>query len=93
MTDHRRPRSDRANAANVDRPRFRWFAVYDGQRYRRQASMRGTWGWDVVCTCGWDSRTGGATRTSVLRDIDDHLLHDHGLIAVHGKVYDRLVTP
>lgn len=73
------------------RPRFRWYAVWDGQRYPRMASMRGTWGWDVVCgACGWDSATGGATRSSVLRDIDRHLLHEHDLVTVNGKVYGSL---
>jgi hypothetical protein len=31
------------------------------------AKMRGTWGWDATCSCGWESRTGGATRGSVER--------------------------
>lgn len=43
------------------------------ERIRRQATMRGPWpGYDVTCSCGWESRTGGATRRSV-----EDLLWDH----------------
>ena len=31
----------------------------------RTAQMRGTWGWDVRCSCGMETRTGGATRSSI----------------------------
>ena len=43
----------------------RWY-VYTGEGAARipwQATMRGSWpGFDVVCSCGWESRTGGGTR-------------------------------
>ena len=52
-----------------------WNSSTGEQRKMRHAStMRGTWGWDVTCSCGWESRTGGATRASVQRDLDDHRL-------------------
>ena len=44
-------------------------------------------GYDVRCECGWESKTGGSIRASILRDIDMHLL-DHGIVAVDGKPYD-----
>lgn len=37
------------------------------------ANMRGTWGWDATCSCGWETRTGGATRGSVERDVWRHM--------------------
>jgi hypothetical protein len=50
-----------------------WFVWAGGQRMRHQATMRGTWGWDVECSCGeWASKTGGATRHSVESDFWDH---------------------
>lgn len=59
--------------------RVRWFvytgAVENGKRERIpwQSTMRGFWpGYDVVCSCGWESRTGGATRTSVEDALLDH---------------------
>lgn len=56
---------------------IRWFAVSTdatGARIRipRNRHMRGTWGWDAVCTCGWDSRTGGALEREVRRQVADH---------------------
>ena len=41
-------------------------------RIRRTAQMRGTWGHDVTCSCGWDSRTGGGLRRYVAEQFDDH---------------------
>ena len=38
--------------------------------------MRGTWGWDAECSCGWATRTGGATRRSVRFEV---WLHKQGL--------------
>jgi hypothetical protein len=57
--------------------RARWFVwAWDGkghvERLPHRADMRGTWGWDVECACGWQSRTGGATRLSVLHDLWFH---------------------
>ena len=59
--------------------RIRWFVyVYDssGRRYRlpRQASMRGVWGYDVECSCGWQTTTGGAIRSYVEREARQHKL-------------------
>lgn len=42
-----------------------WWVYAADERIRRTASMRGTWGYDATCSCGWDSRTGGAVRSDV----------------------------
>ena len=42
------------------------------EKLRHASTMRGTWGWDAECTCGWGSHTGGATRGSVERDVWFH---------------------
>lgn len=52
--------------------RIRWFARLDGEWIPRTRQMRGAWGWDVKCSCGWETRTGGATETSIRRDIWQH---------------------
>lgn len=52
--------------------RATWFVVAGRQRIRRNKGMRGTWGHDVTCSCGWDSKTGGATRGSVEDALFDH---------------------
>lgn len=41
--------------------RIRWFGISDGERIPRNRHMRDRdWGWDVECSCGWRTRTGGA---------------------------------
>lgn len=52
--------------------RVRWFVVVDGERLPRQATMRGTWGYDATCSCGWDSRTGGGTERHVRELVANH---------------------
>jgi hypothetical protein len=63
--------------------KIRWF-VYTGavdlvvgrrQRIRHRATMRGFWpGYDVTCSCGWESKTGGGTRRYVAELVEDHKL-------------------
>lgn len=52
--------------------RISWW-VYTGngqERIRRTAKMRGWWpGYDVTCSCGWETRTGGAVRSYVEREV------------------------
>jgi hypothetical protein len=56
----------------------RWFVYAGGngmplEKIPHTASMRGHWpGYDVECSCGWKSRTGGATRSSVEDALWDH---------------------
>lgn len=51
----------------------RWFVyVADGVMIPRESTMRGTWGYDVKCSCGWQSRLGGGTRRAVQEVLDDH---------------------
>jgi hypothetical protein len=54
----------------------RWFVWADGAtrpvRIPHTSMMRGQWGWDATCSCGWESRTGGATRGSVEKAVWGH---------------------
>ena len=34
--------------------------------------MRGQWDYDAVCSCGWDSGTGGGLRRYVAEKVADH---------------------
>jgi hypothetical protein len=59
--------------------RARWFVytgqVVDGARERIpwQSAMRGFWpGYEVTCSCGWESRTGGGLRRYVRDLLDEH---------------------
>lgn len=49
--------------------RITWWVYAGRERIRRTATMRGQWGYDATCECGWDSRTGGATRRYVENEV------------------------
>lgn len=52
--------------------RIRWYVYAGGQRIPRTATMRGQWGHDAACSCGWETTTGGATRTYIQGEINLH---------------------
>ncbi len=65
--------------------RVRWF-VYAGPaggpfgKIPHTAKMSGSWaGYDVTCSCGWESCTGGAIRSYVASKLDDHRFDAQGL--------------
>lgn len=62
--------------------RIKWFVVLpSGERLRHTAQMRGTWGYDVTCSCGWDSRVGGGTLTHIRDRVWEHKFDaTHGLL-------------
>ena len=52
--------------------KIKWFVYAGSERIPYRSAMRGAWGFDAVCECGWDSRTGGATRAFVQGEVDVH---------------------
>lgn len=52
--------------------RATWWVYAGRDRIRHTAQMRGTWDYDVTCSCGWDSATGGALRRYVAEKLDGH---------------------
>jgi hypothetical protein len=59
-----------------------WAGPAGGPREKipHTANMRGHWpGWDVACSCGWESCTGGATRSYVASKLDDHRFDAQGV--------------
>ena len=38
----------------------------------RVSTMRGSWAYEAKCSCGWESRTGGALEREIRRQITDH---------------------
>jgi hypothetical protein len=51
---------------------IKWFVYSMGEKMRHNSTMRGTWGWDAECSCGGESKTGGAIRSSVATDVEMH---------------------
>lgn len=48
--------ADRAAAADLSQHRFRWYGCDGRDRYERTTHMPDSgWGWDAVCSCGYDT--------------------------------------
>ena len=57
---------------NTTTHKISWFVVVDGDLLPRQATMRGQWGYEAKCSCGWETRTGGATKGYITSEISFH---------------------
>ena len=56
---------------------IKWFAVlHDGSKMRNSQGFVHN-AWDVECSCGWKTSTGGAIKASVLRDVLAHKRFEH----------------
>lgn len=58
-------------------PRISWWVYAGPERIRHTNHMRGQWGYDATCSCGWDSHTGGAVRSAVALAVWEHKFLDH----------------
>ena len=52
--------------------RIRWYVWAGTERIPHRSTMRGGWGWDAACSCGWESRVGGGTRRYVEEKVAAH---------------------
>jgi len=56
---------------------IKWFVYAGNEKIRYNKTMRGVWGYDATCSCGWESKTGGAIRSSVEAEVYAHKRFDH----------------
>ena len=50
-----------------------WFVYAGTELIRRTAQMRGTWPYEVKCSCGnFETRTGGGTAGYCKQQLEDH---------------------
>jgi hypothetical protein len=63
--------------ATNEKVTIQWFVYAGDEKIRFNSSMRGSWGFDVVCSCGWESKTGGAVRRSVAEMVQQHKRNEH----------------
>lgn len=56
---------------------IKWFVYSGNEKIRYESTMRGTWGYDATCSCGWETKTGGAIRSSVEADVELHKTGEH----------------
>lgn len=56
---------------------IKWFAIFqDGSKMRNIQGFQ-HYAWDAQCSCGWETRTGGAIKASVLREVENHKVYEH----------------
>jgi hypothetical protein len=48
----------------MDKHKMKWFARWGGEWIARSAGMQGK-EWDVKCSCGWQTNTGGAIESNI----------------------------
>jgi hypothetical protein len=79
--------------------RATWFVYAGGygtptEKIRHTSQMRGSWaGYDVACSCGWESKTGGATKASVEDELFDHRHDAQTEAALHAEARAAGVDP
>jgi hypothetical protein len=44
----------------TEKIQIKWFVYAGGEKIARVSTMRGRWDWDASCSCGWETKTGGA---------------------------------
>lgn len=63
--------------AKNDKVKIEWFVYAGDEKIRHTSHMRGEWGYDFKCSCGYQSRTGGAVLSYVKGLVQDHKLYEH----------------
>ena len=64
--------------ATAEKVTISWFVYAGSEKIPHTRSMAGTWGYDATCSCGWETRTGGATRSCVEEEVQFHKSSEHG---------------
>lgn len=76
----------------TEKVQIQWFAVlHDGSKMRNNKGFIHN-AWDVKCSCGWESHTGGAIKASVVRDVEAHKwdAHNYTWVASERSPHSRL---
>ena len=61
----------------TDKVVIQWFAVlHDGTKLRNNKGFIHN-AWDVTCSCGWESKTGGAIKSYVKDLVENHKWVEH----------------
>ena len=64
---------------------IKWFWVaQDGTKYRNNKGFIHN-AWEATCSCGWETKSGGAIKASIQRDVEDHKFFAHNYTWNFGK--------
>ena len=55
-----------------ERVQIKWFVYSMGEKFPKQSNMSGFNAFDAACSCGWESRTGGAIFRCVKEEVELH---------------------
>jgi hypothetical protein len=61
-----------------DKVKIEIFVYAGDEKIRHTSNMRGEWGYDFKCSCGFETKTGGAIYSYIREQIKDHKIYDHG---------------
>jgi hypothetical protein len=66
--------------ATKEKVTIEWFAVFaDGSKMRNvQGFVHNAW--DVKCSCGWESKTGGAIKSCMIQEVWNHKYFEHDYV-------------
>jgi hypothetical protein len=63
--------------ASKDKAVIKWFVVLsDGSKIRNAKGFINN-AWDVKCSCGWETKTGGAIRSCIAEEVFNHKRFAH----------------
>lgn len=63
--------------ATTEKVKIQWFWVAsDGTKIRNNKGFQHN-AWDVKCSCGWETKSGGAIRSWVVDAVQKHKWLDH----------------
>jgi len=62
---------------------IKWFVYAGGEKFPKESSMISYPGYDFECSCGFESKTGGAIKACIKREIENHkfYVHDYQYVA------------
>jgi len=63
--------------ATTEKVQIKLFVYAGDEKVRHTSHMAGEWGWDFECSCGYQSKTGGAIRSYIQNQIKEHKLYTH----------------
>jgi len=56
---------------------IKWFWVApNGEKIRNNKGFIHN-AWEATCSCGWETKSGGAIKASIKRDVEDHKFFVH----------------
>jgi len=63
--------------ATEEKVTIQWFAVLsDGSKMRNTKGFS-HYAWEVKCSCGWETKTGGAIKACIAKEVWEHKYFHH----------------